>query len=265
MIRRLTEDDRELLMALLQKEPALNLFIIGDVENFGFEQDFMALWGEIDPSDGRIKSVLLRFYRSYLPYADGPFDVEGFATIMRQDNDIHMISGVTEVVKAFDGVINFKQEKQLYFAELKEMNTKIKQYSSSVDNINKATIQDVEAICSLTDTIEEFESSRDGSRTSLRKTLATGTGRTYYMKREDQVITTASTSAENSMSAMIVGVATHQAFREQGLATSVVAQLCTDLLSEGKSLCLFYDNPHAGLIYKRLGFQDIGSWSIMYM
>lgn len=45
MIRRLTEDDRELLMALLRKEPALNLFIIGDVENFGFEQDFMTLWG----------------------------------------------------------------------------------------------------------------------------------------------------------------------------------------------------------------------------
>ena len=261
MIRRLTEDDRELLMALLRKEPALNLFIIGDVENFGFEQDFMTLWGEIDSTNGRMKAVLLRFYRSYLPYADGPFDIEGFATIMRKDNDIHMISGVTKVVKAFD----FKQEKQLYFAELKEMNPKIKATNSSTENIKKATVQDVEAICSLTDTIEEFESSRDGSRTSLRKTLASGTGRTYYMKREDQVIATASTSAENSMSAMIVGVATHQAFREQGLATSVVAQLCTDLLHEGKSLCLFYDNPHAGIIYKRLGFQDIGSWSIMYM
>ncbi|WP_340003539.1 GNAT family N-acetyltransferase [Paenibacillus sp. FSL K6-0276] len=265
MIRRLTEDDRELLMALLRKEPALNLFIIGDVENFGFEQDFMELWGEIDPSNGRMKAVLLRFYRSYLPYADGPFDVEGFAKIMQKDNDIHMISGVTDVVKAFDGVNNFKQEKHLYFAELKEMNVKIGESFSSSEGIKKATVQDVEAICSLTDTIVEFESSRDGSRTSLRKTLASGTGRTYYMKREDKVVATASTSAENSMSAMVVGVATHQAFREQGLATSVVAQLCSDLLHEGKSLCLFYDNLHAGVIYKRLGFQDIGSWTIVYM
>lgn len=67
------------------------------------------------------------------------------------------------------------------------------------------------------------------------------------------------------MSAMIVGVATHQAFREQGLASRVMAQLCADLLHEGKSLCLFYDNPHAGVIYKRLGFQDIGSWTIVNM
>ncbi|WP_340033180.1 GNAT family N-acetyltransferase [Paenibacillus sp. FSL H3-0302] len=265
MIRKLTKDDQELLMALLRKEPALNLFIIGDVENFGFEQDFMDLWGEIDPADGRIKAALLHFYRSYLPYADGPFDVEGFAEIIRKDNDIHMISGASEVVKAFDGEINFKQVKQLYFAELKEMNNKISESFSSAEPIKKATVQDVEAICALTDTIEEFESSRNGSRTSLRKTLESNTGRTYYIEREDKVIVTASTSAENSMSAMIVGVATHQAFREQGLASRVMAQLCADLLHEGKSLCLFYDNPHAGVIYKRLGFQDIGSWTIVNM
>lgn len=178
---------------------------------------------------------------------------------------MHMISGASEVVKAFDGEINFKQVKQLYFAELKDMNNKISESFSSAEPIKKATVQDVEAICALTDTIEEFESSRNGSRTSLRKTLESNTGRTYYMEREDKVIVTASTSAENSMSAMIVGVATHQAFREQGLASRVMAQLCADLLHEGKSLCLFYDNPHAGVIYKRLGFQDIGSWTIVNM
>lgn len=78
MIRKLTEADRKPLMELICKEPALNLFIIGDVENFGFEQDFMELWGEVDSTNGQIKAVLLRFYRSYLPYAEGPFDVEGF-------------------------------------------------------------------------------------------------------------------------------------------------------------------------------------------
>lgn len=25
-------------------------------------------------------------------------------------------------------------------------------------------------------------------------------------------------------------------------------------------LCLFYDNPAAGRIYKRIGFRDIGKW-----
>ncbi|MNN97268.1 FR47-like protein [compost metagenome] len=64
---------------------------------------------------------------------------------------------------------------------------------------------------------------------------------------------------------MLVAVATHPDYRGQGLATRVVAKLCTDLLAEGKSLCLFYNNPQAGLIYKKLGFSDIGSWTMMYM
>ena len=36
--------------------------------------------------------------------------------------------------------------------------------------------------------------------------------------------------------------------------------LCEELLGEGKELCLFYDNPDAGTIYKKLGFEDIGFW-----
>lgn len=39
-----------------------------------------------------------------------------------------------------------------------------------------------------------------------------------------------------------------------------MTKLCHELLAEGKMLCLFYDNPEAGSIYKRLGFEDIGKW-----
>ncbi|MBZ9687115.1 hypothetical protein G9F72_012350 [Clostridium estertheticum] len=28
------------------------------------------------------------------------------------------------------------------------------------------------------------------------------------------------------------------------------------------TLCLFYDNPSAGKIYKSLGFEEIGFWSL---
>lgn len=62
---------------------------------------------------------------------------------------------------------------------------------------------------------------------------------------------------------MIVGVATHPAHRRKGLATQLLIRLCEDLLSEGKTPCLFYDNPEAGSIYRRLGFTDVGTW-VMY-
>lgn len=36
MIRKLTEDDRKITLEFLSDEPAINLFIIGDIECFGF-------------------------------------------------------------------------------------------------------------------------------------------------------------------------------------------------------------------------------------
>ncbi|MBW4080384.1 GNAT family N-acetyltransferase [Paenibacillus sp. S150] len=265
MIRKLGEADREPLMALLRKDPALNLYIIGDVENFGFEQDFMELWGEICGRDGRLKAVLLRFYGSFLPYADGPFDAAGFAGLMKASRGFETVSGSAEAVKAVARHLNVRTEKHMHFAELREPNDTLLSAAASAQAIKKATPADVDDICSLTDQIAEFSSSADASRKSLRKTLETGTGRTYYMEHNGQVISTASTAAENSMSAMIIAVATHPAYRGQGLAGRVAARLSADMLAEGKSLCLFYDNPQAGLIYRKLGYQDIGCWSMLYM
>jgi hypothetical protein len=34
------------------------------------------------------------------------------------------------------------------------------------------------------------------------------------------------------------------------------------VLDEGKTLCLFYNTPEEGRIYKRLGFKDIGMWTM---
>ncbi len=40
MIRKLTKGDHKQVLAFLKKEAAINLFIIGDIEAFGYEADF---------------------------------------------------------------------------------------------------------------------------------------------------------------------------------------------------------------------------------
>jgi predicted GNAT family acetyltransferase len=61
---------------------------------------------------------------------------------------------------------------------------------------------------------------------------------------------------------MVVGVCTKEEYRKRGLASIVVEKLVKDVLAEGKIACLFYDNPEAGRIYKRIGFKDIGMWTM---
>ncbi len=129
--------------------------------------------------------------------------------------------------------------------------------------IKKATLEDVDRIIELRQRIAEF-APLPQERESLAKSLETKTGRTYYIEQDGNMVASASTTAENSLSAMIVGVCTDEAHRQKGYASAIMTKLIQDLISEGKTLCLFYDNPQAGSIYKRLGFRDIGTWT-MYL
>jgi len=84
----------------------------------------------------------------------------------------------------------------------------------------------------------------------------------YYIQRDHgQIIASAGTTAENSASAMIVGVCTARGHRGRGIASRLVSFLCSQLIGQRfQSLALFYDNPEAGHIYRRLGFTDAGDW-----
>lgn len=257
MIRKLTDNDSEKVLAYLMDEPSFNLFIIGDIEAFGFNSSFQELWGEFS-SEGNLKGVLLRFYQSYIFYSNGDFNVIGFANIMKKDNKPIFLSGKTDIIERFEKTGLKLGEKQVtYFAEcLSKENLKLKNL-----DIKQASLQDVDRIIDLRKSISEFHVKED-TREILIKSMAAKNGRTYYTEENDFMTACASTTAENSMSAMIVGVCTRDGYRRNGLATSILENLLTDMINEGKILCLFYDNPEAGRIYQRLGFKEIGKWTM---
>jgi predicted GNAT family acetyltransferase len=107
--------------------------------------------------------------------------------------------------------------------------------------------------------IPEFAAG-DYSVENKRVSLEKGLARACFIKENGVIISSASSTAENSQSAMIVGVGTLPKYQKNGLASYCMSKLCEELLAEGKMLCLFYDNPTAGSIYKRMGFVDIGKW-----
>lgn len=51
MIRKLTKKDHEQVFSFLKEEVALNLFIIGDIEAFGYETDFQELWEHLKKAE----------------------------------------------------------------------------------------------------------------------------------------------------------------------------------------------------------------------
>ncbi|WP_066320307.1 GNAT family N-acetyltransferase [Bacillus sp. FJAT-29814] len=258
MIRKLTERDHEQVLAFLSEEPSINLFIIGDIEAFGYSSEFQELWGQFDEQNS-IKAVLLRYHQSFIPYAKEEFDLTGFVSIMKQFNQPILLSGKSDIVEKFEasGELQLGPKQVTYFAECRSDEN----LGTNEAEINQATLEDVDRIIELRQTIEEFHI-RSDARAMLQQAMESKTGRTYYTEDQDVMTACVSTTAENSISAMIVGVCTHKEYRRQGLATAIMQKLFKVVLDEGKTLCLFYDNPEAGRIYKRLGFKDIGMWTM---
>ncbi|MBO0959608.1 GNAT family N-acetyltransferase [Neobacillus sp. MM2021_6] len=261
MIRRLTKQDHDQVLAFLSEEPSINLFIIGDLEVFGYSSEFQEIWAEFDELNNTIKAVLLRFHQSFIPYGKGEFDLEGFVSIMKQYKKPVLLSGKSDIVEKFEAFDDLQLGKKqvTFFAECLT-----DEFLSTMDEsttIKKATIKDVDQIIELRESIEEFPI-RSDARDILVQSMESHTARTYFTVDHNVMTSCVSTTAETSLSAMIVGVCTRKEYRRQGLATAIMQNLFQDVLDEGKTLCLFYDNPEAGRIYKRLGFKDIGSWTM---
>jgi predicted GNAT family acetyltransferase len=260
MITRLTAKNHSIVSSFLQKEPSINLFIIGDIEAFGYETSFQRLWGEWE--NDNLKAVLLEFYDNYTFYAEAAtnFDLHGFAQILKSTAQPVNLSGKSELVEQFEHIpgLILSSKKGTYFSEC----TSTACLPPFFATIKEATVKDIDRIISLRKTIKEFDLSPN-SHEMLKKAIESKTGRTYYIENNrDEIIACVSTTAETSLSAMIVGVCTRSGYRNQGLASSILSSLIQNLLKEKQTLCLFYDNPIAGKLYKKLGFVDIGKWTM---
>jgi uncharacterized protein len=261
MIRRLNHNDHEVCLKFLNTKPAENLFIIGDIEAYGYEQDFQKLWGEFN-ENGDLIAVLLKYEENYIPFATESFDAKGFADIIMNDPEFEMMSGLMEITEKIEPLLNkqYKSKKQNYYAKCKGLNQNINDVDFS--NVHQAVPEEAEALVDLLSSVPEFKHSTISAERKVRE-LKDGTSRSFFIKVDGKMVSTASTAAENSMSAMVVAVATLENYKNKGYATKCMLKLCSKLLLEGKELCLFYDNPKAGAIYKRIGFEDIGFW-MMY-
>jgi uncharacterized protein len=261
MLRRLTSSDHEICFSLLKQQAAENLFIIGDIEAYGYDQDFQKLWGEFN-ENGELIAVLLKYEENYIPYSIGPFNGQAFAEIMLSDPAFVMMSGIKHITEQIEPYLNrtLKRKRQLFYAKCTKLNTMTDIVDTS--NVQQAVPQDSEQLVGLLNSIPEFSDSTMTVERN-RRALENGTSRSFFIEEDGKMVSTASTTAENSLSAMVVGVATLESYKKKGFATQCMVKLCQQLMKDEKELCLFYDNPEAGNIYKRIGFEDIGLW-MMY-
>jgi uncharacterized protein len=254
MIRILKSNDNESLVYFLSKEKELNLYILGDIEAFGYDSDFQVFWGEFN-NECKLIAVLLKNYDNFIFYSRDNFDCLAFAQILKNEN-FYRLAGEKSIIEQFQNFLEYSSKSFGYLAKLNSDKLLIKNFQDK--NIIPVLSGDAEDIVKLYNETEEFKGSYnvDKIKTRIENKIRRG----YCIKENEKIVAIAQSTAENNLSAMIIGVCTHQSYRNKGYASICVSRICNELLHNGKTLCLTYTNPKAGSIYKKLGFEDIGEW-----
>ena len=239
----------------LKREPDFNLFIIGDIERYGYDNYCLDIWAGIDKK-GHIEGVLLRYFEYLIFYSRGKFNIDAFANLINSLNYIE-ISGKLDVLQKLEGKIGVNRKRIVKFcvlddpSKLNDIEIGLKPKKIRFGNISK--------VVKLYGEIDEFENT---TIESIKSGLRTGRG--YCIEINKKVVAMAKSTLETRTHAMIVGVGTHPNFRNRGLATKCIVKICNEIINENKTPCLFYDNIEAGRIYNKLGFKEKGYWGIYY-
>lgn len=260
MIKKLTETDRQKVLNYLYKEAAYNIFIIGDIETFGFDTDFQFVYGELENEE--FVSVQLFYNEHAIYYSHKTYFNEEYLNIYKNHNFNYM-SGKEELMRLIKPHLNDKFSfKPMYFCQANSVETKV-----NITNEIKRVLsrEDVVKLYDLLVEIEEFGIKHKPLEDFIGSTMkGLQMGVKLYIEKDDKMVSTVATTAETTKNAMIVGVATRINHRQKGYASQLMVALMNEYFTNRKKdLCLFYDNPKAGKIYKRLGFKDIGKWVMM--
>lgn len=266
-MRILQEKDREMILQYVRKEPEMNLFLIGDLENFGVENEAVNFY--LHEERDRWDFLILRFHQFYILYSQFEDYNAGEAIAFFKERTPDCISAKTVLLKRIAPAFPQWEIDSTYMSRLDRMEEGGDRESSEELVLRRLEKEDVEEAIDLLMEIKEFaktykKAERETKIKEMQEEMELGSKVTVGGFLKGRMVSLASTSAENSESAMIVGVATAPEHRRKGYASAVVKALCRDCFERGKKyLCLFYDNPVAGRIYNRIGFKELGEYGML--
>ena len=250
MMIRCSEKHRQECLDYLNSDPVMNLFLIGDIQQYGFDHGFQTVFVD---KDEQVHAVYLVYYDGLLiSAAKGRVDA-AFVEKLVDEYGIRVIQGRQEVIDELPSISWRRQ--QCVFSRMGEFHP----LPQGDFEIRRAQPQDAPAIAQLLQ--EVF--GRPQAVQPLRRQIETGAGRHLLIEQNGILYCQANSTAETPRAAMIAGVATRADHRRQGMAKAVVSQLCQQLLDEGKTPCLFTDSEEAAALYRRLGFVPAGSWVML--
>lgn len=260
------KEDEEDLFQYLGKDNPWTVFFYGDYCNFGIESKVAKFY--IARTGGKISFVFLFFRNTLVSFysQDENYPLEA-AKAFLSGKKVSVLSGKESLVSRLLPIFPGKNLKSCYLAVLTSAPKIDRVLPPDMVLRELETKEDFQNLESLIDSIEEFAASSKAAKKPFSQYMAEKKGGCHFLgvfSKEGKLLATASSSADNDVSAMVVSVCTAKGYRGQGLATFAIRKLAEiEFASKKKYLTLFYDNPEAGKIYRKAGFSEIGKYAMI--
>ena len=261
-IRKLANQDLPRVYEYIKDEPEATLLIQGDLELYGLQSPSVSLYAIDDPWD----SILLKYYSDYILYSKGPtFNTKAVAALLARQGTIIAIKGKESLLLQMRSQYPKQKFTGTYLCRCDKASFKAK--AETALPTLRLTGKDAPAVVALYQQIEEFsqpylEHTKE-KLAEIQNNLNQG-GVALGIFEGKKLVSSVYTTATTTRGAMVVGVATLPEVRNRGYASTLVSQICSLCFEEGlEFLCLYFDNPQAGSIYKNLGFEVVDRWGTM--
>ena len=203
-----TNEDRCELFKYISKEPEFNSFIIGDIENFGVNNETVNIY--VNVIDGAWDSIILRYLDNYIVYSHhDDYDALAVAAFLK-DKETNVISGKESLLIPLAKHMPELPLQVNYLSKLTALKSQDMAVLGSDYCLRPLVPADAKAVVELYCLVEEFADNYANRKEKATQDIAFNLekgGIGYGIFIGDQLLSVAATSAENSQSAMVIGVA----------------------------------------------------------
>ncbi len=272
---KLTNTDREEVLAFLLKAPEMNVVLLHNLGKFGldrgdspFNADYMGRRGGAGlEAVGALYNLGTLFFR-----ADGPRAVRGMADyIVRLGRMPFYTAGTRSHLRVFLEELAGEapsglQVKDSRFLVLRRG----KRTPAEKSGARPATAADLETLMRMQ---AEFErevfgknvAEEEGSRRVLEHQVSQGAA--MVVEEDGRIVSKAEATVAEPWSALVGGVFTDPEARGRGLSTRCLSALCEVLLDRvpAVGLNVFDDNHPALRVYEKTGFEVAEQWLTVEM
>lgn len=264
-IRRLSEADAPAVAELCDRFPLRMLALRMHLEAYGYHSDSLIVWGAFALREEHLEGIVFRLNNTFI-LADGDGGCAAtFAALI--DSELHVagVRGTVETVTGVQGSLQRHTSTNWEISTCMRLMRRPQIPEEALSAVRRATPNDLDALADHYSAAANMYRSRSNVASRLQTNRVFVAAGPPDLTGSGPILSSALLNVEGKDAGLIGGVFTQPHARGKGYAAACTAALALDLQQDDKTPVLFFENPVAGRVYRKLGFEECGKWALLYL